>query len=181
MAAASGLALSAAGLGLGLYGAIKNANAAEQQAEFQANQMRLNQSFAEEQATDALKRGELGVQQLQKQVAQLRGSQRASAAAQGIGIDTGSMEDIMNDTYQSMVDDMAMIRANASREAYGFTVQAMNYGQNAGMALSAGRNAAMGSLIGGIANTATGLGGTISSYMNYRSDLNRRENINSQG
>jgi hypothetical protein len=126
-AALAGTAVSAAGQ---LYGGIKQkgaanaaASAEEQAAESQAQLDEYNAGVAEVQAVDAQTRGELAVQQIQQQVKQVIGGQRAAFAAGSIDVSSGSAAEVQADAAYLGAIDAATSRNNAAREAWGYRVQ----------------------------------------------------------
>lgn len=84
----------------------------------------LNAARAEAQAADATKRGETEAIRFQSKISGMAGSQRASLAAQGIQVDSGSAGDIIKQTYEIGAEDAQTIRNNSFREAMGFKSQA---------------------------------------------------------
>ena len=132
-----GLALSAVGTGLGVVGQIgqqqaqaQAASAAQAQAVYQAQVARQNQALMERQAADARQRGEVAEENRRRTTAQQIGQQRAALAGQGTDF-TGSETDILGDTAAAGELDARTIRANAAREAYGYQVQGLGYGNSA--------------------------------------------------
>jgi hypothetical protein len=124
--ALSGLA-TVAQAGASAYGQQRAAKAVRRQGWYEAEQLERNAVLAEEQAKDALARGETGVQQIRGETAQLLGTQRAALAAQGIDIQTGSAAEVQQDTTALGELDILTIRANAAREARGLTFEASQY------------------------------------------------------
>lgn len=98
----------------------KNAKAARKLGE-------ANAGVAEQQAADALARGDEAVAAVGSHARGLKGAQRASFAAQGIEVDSGSAADVIaNDEALSELDKLTLKR-NAQREAHGYKLQANAY------------------------------------------------------
>lgn len=134
-----GLALTAASTAAGVMGQIGQQNAQSQaasanaaQARYQAQVAQQNQELARRQAADATQRGQVAEDNRRRQTALQIGQQRAGLAAQGTDF-TGSETDILGDTAAAGELDARTIRANAAREAYGYTVQGLGYGNTAAL------------------------------------------------
>ena len=85
-----------------------------------------NAVIAEQQAQDAIARGEQaeGIQRIN--VKRLIGAQRAAYGAQGVEVDSGSALDVQKDTAAMGELDAIIIRNNAAREAWGYRAQAQD-------------------------------------------------------
>lgn len=81
------------------------------------------------------------------QIRQILGKQRATAAANGLDVNTGSALDIMAETAGIGETDATMVRANAYRDAWGYRTQGANYRAEGAMARSAGRYGAASTLL----------------------------------
>lgn len=115
------------------------ANAAKSEAAYNAEVFGRNADLAEEQAVDALARGRASEMALRRKGRGLTASQRASFAAQGLDINSGSAMDVQqNDIALSELDALT-IRNNAQREALGFRKQAAYDREDAELALKGGR------------------------------------------
>jgi hypothetical protein len=89
----------------------------EQAAEFNSRMMEL-------QAKDAIRRGDAKADQIASRSAQIRGAQKASYAAQGVAVDTGSPVDVASDTAYQAEQDMSQAKVDAWRESWGYKTQA---------------------------------------------------------
>lgn len=159
MGVASGLqALSAIGQGFGaLGGAISQANAVATQGEYQKQQYEFNQKLAENQASDAIRRGDQEALQVREQgkkaVTKAMGSARVSMAAQGVDSGSGSsakiLDEIATTGTEAYEQDALTIRSNAWREAWGYKVQAQDYGSKAKFSKLAAENESRNTLLTG--------------------------------
>lgn len=138
-AAILSLGATALSTGLGVVGMVgqqqaqaQAASAAQAQARYQAQVAQQNQELARRQAADATQRGQVAEDNRRRQTALQIGQQRAGLAAQGTDF-TGSETDILGDTAAAGELDARTIRANAAREAYGYTVQGLGYGNTAAL------------------------------------------------
>lgn len=168
----TGTILGGIGLGLQFFGASKEAEAQKAQAMFQARQMRLNAAMAEFDARDAIKRGDLGANMARRKGAQIRSAQRAAMAAQGIEVDTGTAQAVVEDTEAAMIEDVVMIKNNAMREAFGLREQSIQMRQQADWTQRAGVAAANNTLLSG---GARAISGAASLYNDYQSAISRSE------
>jgi len=75
-------------------------------------------------AKDAKRRGEIAVDQLRMEVSQLVGEQKLAFGAGNVMLDSGSALEVVQDTKRVAEMDVAMIRNNAAREAWGYRVEA---------------------------------------------------------
>lgn len=167
---ASSAALGAGAINSGVS-AYNQSEALKMQGEYQKQIYEQNTRFAEAQSTDAIRRGDKDaverlrrgnrdVSTIKKNRAQTIGAQRASLAAQGLDIESGSAADIQAETAALGAEDMISadeaakldaltIKNNAWREAWGFKVQAFDYSTRGQLALSTSQNQARNTLVTG--------------------------------
>ena len=93
-----------------------------------------NARIAELGAQAELRAGEQQIAALTLKAGQLKSSQRARLAANGVALDTGSAAEIQQGTEMMKNLDVATTEINAARAAFGQRVQAANYTAQAGMA-----------------------------------------------
>lgn len=141
MGATASLAIGAYSTVSGFIGDRAAASAAERQGAYQADIYGLNASVAEQQAQDAIARGQLAEAHSRQGTRQLAGRQRAVAAAQGLAM-TGSIEQLQGETALLGEFDAMTIRNNARREAWGYQVEAQNDRMAASMARMGAANQA---------------------------------------
>lgn len=132
-----------------MSGAFSQAQAAKAQGEFEKQQAEINARFADMKAKEAIRIGDRSAAQHGRKIKSLVGKQRASLAAQGIQVDTGTAEEIQEQTLEIGREEMEIIRNNAWREAFGYKSQAAGDRMSGQMAESAGRFQATGTLISG--------------------------------
>lgn len=150
------IAMTAISAGVSAYGAIKQGQAQSAALQYQAQVAQNNQKIAGQYAQQAIADGENKVAAKQQQTAQMIGAQRAAMAANGIDLDSGSPLRLQEDTAKLGNVDALTIRNNAAREAYGYQVQGLSYGQQAQLdeasasnAVTAGNLNAFSSIVGG--------------------------------
>lgn len=125
--------MQVAGVVTGAFGAYNTSKATKTAYETQAAVARNNAQYAEWQARDAIRRGQEAEGAHRLKVAQLKGSQRARLAANGVVLDEGSALNILADTDFMGENDALTIRDNASREAWALRRQAAGFEADAGL------------------------------------------------
>lgn len=102
----------------------RQAKALTAQGTYEQQMFQRNADLADQQARDAIARGDVAAGVRGAETRQRVGSQRAAMAAQGIDLGTGSALDVQeNEQYLSALD-IATIKNNAAREAWGYKMQA---------------------------------------------------------
>ena len=118
------------------------AGAAKREAGATAALDEQNAQYAEQQAEDAIIRGDKEVGKQKATERQTIGSQRAAAAASGVDVGYGSALELQLDAKGLGAMDRAEIKNNAMLEAWGYKQEASNYRSQGKLALMAGRNRA---------------------------------------
>ena len=114
---------------------------------FQASVANQNAKINEDAALDAINKGNAQAQEQRRRTRQLAGTQAATMSASGIDLSTAGALDILGDTAaMGELDALTMVN-NASREAYGYRMQAENDRLNAKMARRSGNMGAMTTLL----------------------------------
>lgn len=123
----------AAGVFLQGLGALSSANSARASAEstqaqlnFQANLGDINARINETQAQQTLLAGQREEQKSRIATANLKGTQRASLAANGVDLGVGSAAQILTSTDVMGEIDAETIQANAIKSAWGYRTQGAN-------------------------------------------------------
>ncbi len=116
-----------AGTAFSAIGAMQQAQAAQDQANYNAVVAENNAKLAEYKAQDAQQRGELEAQKVQREAAQLRGAQRATMAARGLSLSEGTPLSLLEQTDYFSATDVATTRTNAGKEAWANRVQKANF------------------------------------------------------
>lgn len=120
-------ALIGAGIGMQAVGAYNNSRATKTALNAQAEVSRNNAQVGEWQAEDALKRGDKAASRVRAQAKQLKGTQRAALAANGVDLSEGSALQILSDTDYFADIDANTTLDNAAREAWAIRAQAAGY------------------------------------------------------
>lgn len=120
----------------------------------------VNARIAELGAQSALAQGQQQVANLTLKAGQLKGSQRAAMAANGIDLGEGNAAEVLASTDIMKEIDKHIVEANAVRSAWGYKTQAVNF-QNDALMKRAGADgispgmAAAGSLLGSAGTVAS--------------------------
>jgi hypothetical protein len=145
--AAAPLIISGIGAGISAIGQwkagkkLKEAGiAGREAAESQAELLDLNAGIADIQAKDAMERGAIEEAKFRKGIELTIGSQRAGFAAQGVDVNVGSAVDVQADAAFLGELDAMSIKTNASREAWGYQVQAFDLRKRATITRKEGVN-----------------------------------------
>lgn len=157
-------------------GGIMDAEAHKAQAEFQKNQYEFSKKVADFQASDAVKRGERAAKQVRQAGNKMIGTQRASLAAQGIELDSGTALDIQEETAAFTEMDALTVKINSLREAWGYKVQSANYLAQGQYAQTAGQFKAAGSIMTG----GLGFAGGAMDYLRYTGGFQKPSPIATQ-
>lgn len=147
--------------GMQLFGLLSSASSAQMAAESQKEQLRVqaamanvNSNLGEQQAQQAIDAGQLEESKSRVATANLKGSQRAAMAANGVALDEGSALSAQTSTDIMGEIDANTIRTNALMQAWGYRTQSSNARAQA-MTTAAAGNA----INPGSAWTSTLLGG----------------------
>ena len=134
---------------ISLLGSVNSASASYQSGKAQRSLANLHADLLDRQAADAVKIGEEQVQGAMRQSAQIQGAQRAAGASSGIVVNQGSNADIQADTRTITAQDVATIRTNAARQAWGIKTNASIGRFEGKMAQRASNSQAAGTLLTG--------------------------------
>lgn len=162
------LAMSAVGTAMSAYGAKQQADAQAQAAQYQAQVALNNQKIAGQYAQQAIADGENKVAAKQEQTSQMIGSQRAAMAANGVQLDSGSPLRLQEDTARLGNVDALTIRNNAAREAYGYQLQGLSYGQQAQLDEATASNAVTAGNLNMFSSIAGGASSIGSKWIDYK-------------
>lgn len=117
------------GLGLlnSVTGSMSQVNASKQAALYSASVANANASISDQKAAQVKEQGAYLAGQKMKEGRDFVGKQRAALSSSGIKVDSGSTQDVLNDTTATASLDTAVIRYNSDLQAWGYNVEAMNY------------------------------------------------------
>lgn len=157
-----GMAANIGGSILGAVGEKKKAQATSQMYTYQAGIADLNRRISENNRDYAITAGGEEAKRFGMKAAQTRGSIIAKQGASGVDVGSGSAKEVQKG-FQKVTDlDMATIRNNAARKAWGYQMEAETakkqtemYNAASSNSLEAGNIAAMGSLISGVSSVSS--------------------------
>lgn len=128
-------------LALGIVNAVNtgvNAYFSSRMAKIQANlQAQLaeeNQRMANLAAEDALYRSAVNIGEISRQAQQVKSSQKVAMAANGIAMTGGTYAEVLTSTDIMKEESINIERLNGYKEAWGYRMQGVNYGAQAGAA-----------------------------------------------
>jgi len=114
------LGLSAAGVGMSAVSAYNQSQTAQDMAN-------RNAAIADQQAEDAIRRGEKDAMEVQRKNAAFKSSQRVGLAAKGLDLAYGTAADLQDQTDFFGASDVATTRTNARKEAWARESQSSNF------------------------------------------------------
>lgn len=151
--------------GLQLAGGVYSALAADAAGVYNEAMSEYDAKQLDDQAVDAIARGEDAAQQVGQQGRRVLGTQRAALAGQGIDLSVGTAVDLQAETQEMTARDLRTVRLNAMEEGRGIRAAAATTRAQGRMGGRAARSQAVGTLL-------TGGAGAISAaaqgYESYR-------------
>lgn len=112
------------GAGFQAVGAYNQAKGQQAALRAEAQTQENNAQLSVWQAEDSIERGNIEATQVQLRGAQVKGSQRAAMAANGVDLGYGSALEVLTDTDYLTAMDTQQVQTNAAREAWGYRMQA---------------------------------------------------------
>ena len=145
--------LAMVGGGTRALGAYNASTAQRSSLDYQSSVAANNAIIAQDKSSIAQENGQIAVGNQELKAAQLKSTQVANLAANGVDINEGGAKDVLQSTTMMAQRDTDQIQTNALREAWGYTTQAADDTSNAkalsSMASSVSPvNAAMTSMLG---------------------------------
>jgi hypothetical protein len=129
--------------------AYNQAQAARAQGRYQKQISDTNARLAEQKAGDAVERGGEQANQIRRQANKVSAEQKAIAAANGMSTDSGDFQDLQRETNTNSAADIATVKTNAWREAFGYKVEAANDASQGAFAEMAADNQAKNTILTG--------------------------------
>ncbi len=115
------------GAAMSALGAYSSAKSKRLELQGAADMSDLNAGMSEQAAQQELARGNAAVAASSARAGQVKSSQRAAMAANGIDLGEGSAAEVLASTDLSNEADMQTLTANAVRAAWGQRIQATNF------------------------------------------------------
>jgi len=153
------------GTGIRMYGQLSAANAASNQADFNAQVAANNAAIANENADAALDKGEADKRDQRRETRQRIGLQKAQLAAAGFGVSGGSSIDILGDTAALGELDVLRIGVDADNRATNFRNQSSNFSESASFGRKSSSNRKKAGFINAGSTLITGASRAGSSFL----------------
>src|SRR5690606_7603495 len=144
-----------ASMALTAYAGNEQAQAEREAGRYQAEVAEVNAKQADYRAEQAARIGAIREDQHRAQVRRLAGSQRATLAANGIDLGSGTAADMVNETYTLGEADALTIRFNAMNEAWGVREHARDLRQQGQFAKYRGKAQSRNTYLPAAANLAS--------------------------
>lgn len=144
--------------GLGLANSSNQASALKRQGQYEQGIYDTNAATADAQAADALARGDQTALKYFTGIKSTVGQQRAGFAANGVDPNSGSASDVLGNTEKIGQSDIVTIKANAFREAMGYTQEASSWRRRGRLAKDANQNMYNNTILTGGLQFIEGLG-----------------------
>ena len=168
-----GSGVSAANTGVSSY---NQGNAALLQGRSSRSMANVNASMMDLEAGDAMKRGSVMAQRQGLRTQLLIGRQRATAAAQGVDVNSGSALDLQAQAARMGVVDQHTIRMNAYKEAMGIRMGASNQRYQGDMNYMGARGRYSNTLLAGGMNATGQVYNGLNTYYKYRPPMSINPN-----
>ena len=120
-------ALAAAAAGMAAIGQISSGLSSAANYRYQAKVADANVKQTNQQTLDAIQRGTIDRQQLDRKYSDLQGSQQAAMAANGIDLSFGSAGQVASDTRMLRNEDASALYKNQADEIRGHDISASNF------------------------------------------------------
>jgi len=161
--------LTAGGTLLSAFGALQSGRSQSEMFQYQSGIATLNQKIALQNRDYALATGETEAQRYGMGAAQRLGKIRAAQGASGVDVNSGSPSQVQ-DSQQKVTDiDLAQIRNNAARRAYGFEIEASQDAAQSGLYARAGADAEKAGKIKALTSLVTGTASVADKWLQGRS------------
>lgn len=127
------MALQIGAMAFSAIGSMNQAEAQQNQYNYQAQVARNNATMAGYQAKEAIRQGQIEEQNQRLKTAAMYGDQRAQLAANGLDLGEGTATELLTTTKYMGERDALTIRDNASRKAWAAQVQEQGFTDEASM------------------------------------------------
>lgn len=158
---------SLAAAGIGAFGAIEQGAAASAAAKANANLSRQNAKINRENAEIASQSGDQRAAMSEQKTRAYVGAIKTNQGASGVDVNTGSALDVQSSAAQLGELDALTVRSNATREAYGYKVQAEDQDFQASLDDAQAKNAGTAGYIGAASTFLGSVGDASSNYSKY--------------
>lgn len=161
------IAATVVGTGASIYGQMQSSAAASAAASYNAQVSANNQKLANQEAQDAIARGDQQAQLKASATEQVIGRQKAALAANGVDVNSGSAVDLESDSAAAGQFDQLTIQNNALRESIGYHNQGINYQNQASLDEASSANALSAGELQAGASVFKGAGSVAGQWYNF--------------
>lgn len=142
-----GAALFAGAMIVTAAAGVYSADSSKKLGQYENEVAQQNANLEDYRAEQVGRAGAMAEEQHRQKVRQMVGTQRASLAANGIDLGSGTAEDMIGDTWSMGEADALTIRYNAMQEAWGLRTNATNLRSGGKAAVIRGKNEATGTYL----------------------------------
>lgn len=163
--AVGSMAMTAAGAAVNAFGQYEGGQAQAAYYNYKAGVAQVNQKIAQQNADYARYAGEVQAQGAGMKTRADVGAATAIKGASGLDVRTGSAARTIQSISDIGHENIAIIRSNAAKKAYGYEVQAMQEGAEAQLDVFGGKQAKVAGTIGAIGSLLGGAGSVSSKWL----------------
>lgn len=156
-----------AGAGISAYGAYSGGQSQKAMYGYQAGIAQLKEKIDLQNRDYAISVGGTESELYGRHAAQRMGQIKADQGASGVDVNTGSAVQVQKGQQTATNIDMAQIRTNAARKAYGFEVEATQDKAQSDLYLRAGEDAERAGDIKAIGSLVSGVSGVSNKWLQY--------------
>lgn len=163
-----GIGTSLVSAGVGALGSIHTAEAQKKAADYQAQVDLNNQKLSSYYADTEAAKGASELSQQGQKAKQQMDLIRASQAASGVDVASGSSEDVRNSQEILNNLDALTIMSNTAQKVYGYEVGGVNAGNAAGLQRLSASQAPAEAALGASASVLSGVSGAANQYLGWQ-------------
>lgn len=156
------------GAAMSAYGAYRQGQAQQEQADYQSAVMDRNAKVAAMQAEDRQRTGQIEEKQMRLKNEQMIGQAKSDLSNSGVQVGTGSSLDVVSDAAAWGEWDVQQHRWNVAKDIWGINNQAANYSAQSGLYKMSGANAAEAGMWGAGTSLISGAGTVADKWYTYK-------------
>lgn len=157
------------GAGLSAYGKYEEGEANAKMYEYKAAVAQINERIAKQNADYARYAGEVEAQSAGMKLRSELGTIKATQGASGLDVATGSAKAVRDSAFEVGQQNIAMIRSNAAKRAYGFELAAFQATSEGKLAQFAADQSRVAGAIGATSSIIGGATSVSSKWTQYKS------------
>jgi hypothetical protein len=171
MIAIGGMVASGLGAGVSAYGNMQQGAAQAAAYTYQAGVAQINSAIAANNANYAFAAGEQKAQQAGMQTRSIIGQTKAQQGGSGLDVNTGSAVDVRAAEADVGAENVAVIRNDAARTAYGYQVDEQQQLTQAALDKFAASNAKTAGFIGATSSVLGGASSVSDKWLKYNNQF----------